>query len=229
VARLLHCGPLVTRTVRAVLLDVDGTLVDSNDAHALSWAETLRHYGVRVGFDDVRRRIGEGGDKLLAQFADLDDESARGKEILHARALAFARLRRDMRPFDGARALVEELRVRGLIIVIASSASAHELEPLLRIAEVDDLIDAQTSADDAERSKPDPDIVRAAIRRADVPPHACVMIGDTPYDVTAAHRAGARAIALRCGGWSDADLAGADAIYDGPRDLLLRIDSSILA
>jgi HAD superfamily hydrolase (TIGR01509 family) len=219
----------VTHIARAVLLDVDGTLVDSNDAHALSWADRLGQFGFRVSFDDVRRRIGEGGDKLLGQLADLDDESPRGKEILHARTLAFARLRRDIRPFDGARALVEELRLRDLVVGIATSASAHELEPLLRIAEVDDLIDARTSADDAQRSKPDPDIVRAAIRRADVPPHACVMIGDTPYDVTAAHRAGARAIAVRCGGWSDAELAAADEIYDGPRDLLLRIDRSILA
>jgi beta-phosphoglucomutase-like phosphatase (HAD superfamily) len=110
----------VTHIARAVLLDVDGTLVDSNDAHALSWADRLGQFGFRVSFDDVRRRIGEGGDKLLGQLADLDDESPRGKEILHARTLAFARLRRDIRPFDGARALVEELRLRDLVVGIAT-------------------------------------------------------------------------------------------------------------
>jgi HAD superfamily hydrolase (TIGR01509 family) len=215
--------------IRAALLDVDGTLVDSNDAHALSWAETLCAFGHRVTFDEVRRRIGEGGDKLLSQLANIDDESPPGREIADARKVAFGKLRDAIRPFDGARDLIEALRARGIAIVVATSAAADEIEPLLRIAAVDDLIDARTTSDDAARSKPDPDIVKAAIARSGAAPHACVMIGDTPYDVAAAKRAGAHVIALRCGGWNDDALAGADAIYDGPRDLWKQLDRSILA
>jgi HAD superfamily hydrolase (TIGR01509 family) len=215
------------RSVRAVLLDIDGTLVDSNDAHALSWAETLSAFGHPVSFDEARRKVGEGGDKMLAQLAGLDECAPHAREILEARKLAFGKLLPDIRPFDGSRELVLALRARGLRIVVATSAAAEEAGPLLRIAQVDDLLDARTSADDAPRSKPDPDIVSAAIRRSGVPPHACAMIGDTPYDVLAAHRAGARVVALRCGGWSDAELAEADAIYDGPRDLCAHLSSSL--
>ena len=117
----------------------------------------------------------------------------------------------------------------GMTVVAASSAKQDELEPLLEIAGAKDVMDGWTSSDDAEESKPEPDIVHAALRKAGATPRQAVMIGDTPYDVAAAQRAGVRAIAFRSGGWPDADLAGAAEIYDGPADLLARLENSMLA
>jgi phosphoglycolate phosphatase-like HAD superfamily hydrolase len=121
------------------------------------------------------------------------------------------------------------LKDRGYVVVAASSAKREELEPLLRVADADLLMDDKTSSDDAERSKPDPDIVQAALARAQASASEAVMIGDTPYDVEAARRAGVRIIAFRCGGWADEDLRGAVAIYDGPWDLLEKLEQSPLA
>lgn len=215
--------------VRAVLLDVDGTLVDSNDAHALAWCEALGDFGHAVTFERVREAIGKGSDHVLAELAGLSEESPRAKEIVEARKRAFAKLMPRLRPFDGAHELVRALRARGLALVIATSAGADELEVLLQIARVDELVPARTTSDDAPRSKPDPDIVLAAIAKSGRAPRECVLLGDTPYDAEAARRSGIRMIGLRCGGWDDAALASAVEIYDGPRDLLQQLDSSVLS
>jgi len=113
-------------------------------------------------------------------------------------------------------------------VIAASSAKRTELQPLLAVAGIDGLMDATTSSDDASSSKPDPDIIQAALKRAHATPAGAVMIGDTPYDVEAACRAGVAIIAFRCGGWMDADLKGAIAIYDGPWELLSTLDDSPL-
>ena len=209
----------------AVLFDVDGTLVDSNDAHAHAWVEAFAEAGITVDFAAVRRSIGMGGDKLMPAVADLDPESERGKQISKRRGEIF----RDkhlpqLRPFRDADRLVAAIKARGLRAVAASSAKKQELRPLLDVAGAGALLDGATSSDDAEESKPDPDIVRAALKEARAASGEAVMIGDTPYDVEAARRAGVKAIAFRCGGWKDDDLAGAAAIYDGPWDLLGRLD-----
>jgi len=216
--------------VRAVIFDVDGTLVDSNDAHAAAWVTALAEAGVRVDKAHVRRLIGEGGDKLLPQVTGLSEDSPRGERIGERRAEIFrTRYLPNLRPFRGARALVMLLRARGHEIGVATSAKPDELEPLLRIAEVDDLIRLRTSSGDADRSKPDPDIVQAALKRMGCRPDDAIMIGDTPYDVEAARRAGVATIALRCGGWPDENLAGAVAIYDDPEDLRVNYERSPLA
>lgn len=207
--------------VRAVLLDVDGTLIDSNAAHARAWVAALSEAGVRVSLERVRWRIGMGGDKILAQVAGIDADSPLGRRIGERRQEIF--LRRHLaqcRPLPGTRALLRRLQSDGITCTIASSAQPSELQPLLRRAGVADLIDAAATSGDADQSKPDPDIVCAALRRAAVAPQDALMVGDTPYDVEAAGRAGVRIVAVRTGGWDDASLAGALAIYDHPAALL---------
>lgn len=215
---------------RAVIFDVDGTLVDSNDVHARLWVAAFAEFGFRVSFDAVRRMIGMGGDKLIPAAVHLRDDDPRVERISARRSAQFLeRGLAEVRALPGSRDLVVTLERRGLRIGIASSAKREELEPLLEIAGVADLVDVETSASDAERSKPDPDIVTAALRRLGLPCKEVVMIGDTPYDLEAAARANIDAIAFRSGGWDDGSLARAIAIYDGPDDLLRRLDESILA
>ena len=210
----------------AVLFDIDGTLVDSNDAHTRAWVEAFAEAGITVDVAHVRRCIGMGGDKLMPEVAaGLSEESPEGKRISKRRGEIFkAGYLPTIEPFPQAEALVRAIKDRGLTAVAASSAKRDELDALLKIARVDGLLDAATSSDDADESKPDPDIVQAALERAHANASQAVMIGDTPYDVEAATRAGVATIALRCGGWDDGALRGAIAIYDGPWDLLAHLD-----
>ena len=220
---------MTTMQVRAVLFDVDGTLVDSNDAHATAWVRALAEHGFHVDFAQVRRLIGMGGDKLMPEVCNVEEESPLGQRIAERRRAIFVdELLGTIRPLPQAAELVNAVRARGLTTVAASSARREELERLLDIAGARDYMDAMTSSDDADQSKPDPDIVIAALQQAGAAPDQAVMIGDTPFDVTAAARAGVRVIAFRSGGWDDADLDGAEAIYDGPADLLAQLDQSPL-
>lgn len=215
--------------LRGVIFDIDGTLVDSNDAHARSWVETFSEAGYKVPFEVVRPLIGMGGDKLLPKTTGIRHDSKEGKKLTKRRS----RLFRDnhlphLRPFPGSRALVERIRRDGLKPIVATSAKDEELEGLLRAAQVADLMEEKATASDARRSKPDPDIVEAAIDESGLEASELVMIGDTPYDVEAATRAGVRIIGFRSGGWNGADLAGAVEIYDGPADLLSNYASSLI-
>ena len=214
----------------AILLDVDGTLVDSNDAHAHAWASAFNEAGLRVDFDRIRGCIGMGGDKLLPEVANITEDDPLGRTIANRRGEIFLQewLPR-LKQQPGAARLLTALKDRGFTLVAASSAKRKELKPLLEVAGGAWLLDEQTSSDDADASKPDPDIIHAALERAGAPPSDAVMIGDTPYDVEAAARAGVATIAFRCGGWNDDQLRGAIAIYDGPADLLAQLDSSPLA
>ncbi len=215
--------------LKAVLFDVDGTLVDSNDAHADAWVAAFRDHGVSVDWLKVRRSIGMGGDKLMPAVSGIEEESAQGAAIAEDRGRIFKQdFLPHIKPFRNAAGLVTAVKQRGFTAVAASSAQEDELTPLLTIAGAASLMDAATSSDDAEESKPEPDIIVAALKRAKASPGEALLIGDTPYDVEAARRAGVRVIGFRSGGWSDADLDGAIAIYDGPWDLLARIDDSPL-
>ena len=215
--------------VKAVLFDVDGTLVDSNDAHADAWVKAFASVGVWVDHDKVRRSIGMGGDKLMPAVSGIEEDSEQGSKIGEERSRIFkAEFLPKLKAFRDAARLVAAVKARGLTAVAASSAKKDELKALLKIAGAEWLMDAATSSDDAEESKPDPDIIVAALRRAHATAAQAVMIGDTPYDIEAAARAGVRTIGFRSGGWMDADLRGAIAIYDGPWDLLARIDESPL-
>jgi HAD superfamily hydrolase (TIGR01509 family) len=215
---------------RAALLDVDGTLADSNDAHAAAWVDVGREFGFEVEFAHVRRLIGMGGDKVLPRLSGIDEGSPQGQLVAQRRGEIFrARYLPRVRGFPGARGLLERLRRSGMTLAVATSASPEDLRLLLEAAGVADLVDTAASADDADRSKPDPDIVQAALARSGARPDEAVMLGDTPYDVEAARRAGVRCVALRCGGWGDAELAGADAIYEDPAELLARFGESPFA
>ncbi len=201
---------------------MDGTLVLSNDAHAESWVRAFQKFGFEASHDHIRALIGMGGDKLVrAVDTSLDNEKGIGKQISDYRKELFEKeYVENLRPAPGSRKLVERLQGAGYKTVVASSASEQEIEKLLIAAEVNDLLPLTTTSDDAEESKPDPDIVHAALKKAGLPANEVVMIGDTPYDVEAATKAGVRVIAVRCGGWNDADLVGAIAVYDNPAALL---------
>ena len=216
--------------LRAVILDVDGTLVDSTDAHARAWVEALADQGIDVPFERVRPLIGMGGDKVLPELTGLSQGNPRGKALSDRRATIFReRYLSDLRPFPKARELLERMRGERLTLVVASSSKEDELRPLLQIAGAADLVEQWTSADDAPESKPDPDIVAAALQRTGQAAAAALMLGDTPYDIEAAARTGVGGVALRCGGWPDERLAGALAIYDDPADLLAHFGASPFA
>lgn len=207
---------------RAVLLDIDGTLVDSNDAHAHAWVAALADSGRRVQFVRVRPLMGMGSGKVLPALTGLDAESPEGLAITSKRRDIFQReYVPQLQPTRGAARLLEWLRDEGLALVVATSAEPDEARDLLRIAGAIKLVDATSSSGDADRSKPDLDVVSAALGKAGCRADEAILIGDTPYDIEAGARAGVAVIALRCGGWwPDGSLGGAAAIYDDPEDLV---------
>jgi HAD superfamily hydrolase (TIGR01509 family) len=213
--------------IRAVLLDIDGTLIDSNDAHARAWIDALGELGYDVPFERVRELIGKGGDKLLPEVTGVEKDSERGKQLDKRRSEIFKQVYLPkLEPLPGARQLLEHMHQRGLRLVVATSAKSEEMDALLEICGADGLIDARTSSEDAEKSKPDPDIIQVALEKAKAKADEALMLGDTPYDIEAAARQGVRSVALRSGGWDDQALAGASAIYDDAADLLAHYDES---
>jgi len=216
--------------LKGIIFDIDGTLVDSNDAHAESWVDTFAEAGYDVPFDVVRPLIGMGADKLLPKTIGVSSESDIGRKLTKRRSEIFEeKYLPTLRPLPGARDLVLRVRSDGLKPLVATSAKDKQMKSLLKAAHVEDLMEERATASDAKRSKPDPDIVHAAIEESGVPANELLMIGDTPYDIEAAQRAKVDTIAFRSGGWTDADLAGAVGIYDDPADLLAQYDSSIIA
>lgn len=213
-----------------VLLDIDGTFVLSNDAHAQAWVEAFAAYGYTVSFDQVRPLIGMGGDQIIPHFApELSDKEGTGKQIADRRkALILTKFGTHLAPAKGARELVQTLQAHKLHLIVASSATSQELDLLLKVAQIDDLVHEFTTSDDAKASKPQPNIIEAALSKAQLAPDRALMLGDTPYDIESASKAGVSVIAFRCGGFSDEQLAGAIAIYDNPADLLHHYDESPL-
>jgi HAD superfamily hydrolase (TIGR01509 family) len=213
--------------VRGVLFDVDGTLVDSNVAHAKAWHDTFVEAGLDGGdVDRIRRLIGMGADKLLPTAVGIDKDSRQGERLAKRRAEIFEeRYLPHIGGFPGAHELVETLRSH-VELGVATSAQPDELRALLRIIDCEWLSERGASADDVKSSKPDPDVVEAALSRMGLPAAEVLLVGDTPYDVEASLRAGIRVIALRCGGWNDEELRGAAAIYADPADLLDHLDES---
>jgi HAD superfamily hydrolase (TIGR01509 family) len=225
-----EAGGRVAGEVKAVLLDVDGTLIDSNDAHAQAWVDVGAEFGHAIEFDRVRWLIGMGGDKVLPELTGLEEESPEGERMLERRGEIFReRYLPELSAFPGAAALVERLRDEGRRLVVATSASEKDLEALLGQVGLEWLLDSSTNSDDAEESKPAPDIIEAALRKSGADAAHVVMIGDTPYDIEAAQRAGVRTIALESGGWSAGELGSAAEVFADTADLLRRYDQSLLA
>jgi HAD superfamily hydrolase (TIGR01509 family) len=217
---------------RAALFDVDGTLVDTNDLHAAAWREAFLHFGIDIPHDEIRRQVGKGGDNLIpALLPDIGE--ARRKEVEDYRSALFKRdyLARAL-PFPSVRDLFERLVADRVRIALASSSPADEVDFYLSLTATEDLVSATISKDDAERSKPCPDIFEAAMAKlGPLSPGEAIVVGDSPWDVKAACRAGLGTIGFRCGGFPDEALvaAGVRALYDGPRDLLARYTSSVFA
>jgi HAD superfamily hydrolase (TIGR01549 family) len=211
--------------VEAAIFDVDGTLIDSVDFHAIAWVEAFAEFGVTTAFDKVRRQIGKGGDNLLPVFLSRKQIHEFGEDLETFRSGHFKRKYLDyLRPFAGVRPLFERLIRSGIKIALASSAKPDELQVYKKIAEIDDLLDAETSSDDAEESKPDPAIFLAAVRRLNgIAKDRIVVFGDTPYDAQAAVKAGLRPIGLLCGGFPASSLTkgGCSAIYRSPSNILI--------
>ena len=214
---------------KAILFDIDGTLVDSNNFHVLAWAEVLRAAGHEFRLATIHSQIGKGADNFVKAL--LPDASAEEIEALgKAHGTVFARdyLHR-LKPFPGARELLQRCHNEGLTVVLATSASERELERHLDVLDARGLVAGWTSADDVDCSKPCPDIYEAATRKAGATPRDALAVGDSPFDVEAARAAGIRIVAVRSGLFPDSDLRGAIAIYDNVADLLDRFEDSPLS
>ena len=212
--------------IGAILFDVDGTLVDTNDLHAGAWQQAFRHFGVEIPFEEVRAQIGKGGDNLIPTLLPPDLVEARQTEIEDYRSGLFQHeyLPRAA-PFPGVRALFERLYADGIRIVLATSAKQAELDFNIGLIAAEDLVFATTSKDDVERSKPCPDIFEAALAKvAPLGPHEALVVGDSTWDIKAAVKLRLAAIGVRCGGFPEEELleAGAATILDGPEELLAR-------
>lgn len=214
--------------LQGVLLDIDGTLLLSNEAHARAWVDAYAELGYTVALEKIVPLIGMGGDRLMKTLTpELDEGEGKGQEIKQRRQDIFlARYAPSLCASPGSRELVLRMKEEGLTLTVATSAHDRELQALLEAAQVEDLVHETTTSNEADRSKPAPDIVQVALEKSKQRPDQVVMLGDTPYDVESAGRAGVGVIALRCGGHGDDELADALAIYDDPADLLAHYDES---
>ena len=214
------------RRRRAAILDVDGTLVDSNEAHALAWLVALHDFGYEVALDLVRPLIGMPPERILHHAIGTPRDSSEGERIVERRSQIFNTwyLPR-LLPFVGTRALLQRMKRDGLRLIVATSALAEEAMALVRASAVSDLLDDVVVGSEGERW-PDTDVVAAALERTGCSADSVILVGDTPYDVAAGVRVGVDVVALRCGGWRDSALRGAAAVYNDACDLLRNFSTS---
>lgn len=209
--------------MKAVLLDVDGTLVDSNDLHVEAWREAFRRHGKEIPREEMHAQMGKGGDQIIEHFLDEDERHRFGKEVdaLHGELFVRNYQPRE-RPLPGVRPLVERMKADGLRVVLASSAKDREMKGHLEVLGIDDLLDDRTTADDADHSKPCPDIFQAAL--GDLDPKDAMIIGDTPWDAQAARKAGIPMVGVLTGGFSEQCLRenGAQEVYRDLTEMLER-------
>ncbi len=212
----------------AALLDIDGTLVDSNYQHAIAWYRAFREHGVTPAMWRVHRHIGVGGDQLVARVAGEETEKRLGDAIRDSESRFYGELIDEVQPFDGARELIVELRDRGHACVLASSSKREETEHYVELLDAGELIEASTTSADVERTKPEPDLVAVAMQKAGE--RSAVMVGDSTWDVEAAARADVETLAVLTGGFSEAELrdAGAVDVFESLVELRERLDSTPL-
>jgi phosphoglycolate phosphatase-like HAD superfamily hydrolase len=216
---------------KAAIFDLDGTLLDSVDLHALAWHEALKKFGHDVSFEQARSQIGKGGDKLLPVFLSADEQRDHGKEMEEWRSRHFKSAYLPLvRPFSAVPDLLRRVHDAGVRVAVASSAKKDELEKYLDIARIAELVDETASSEDAEESKPAPDIFQVVLKKLKLEGADAVAIGDTPYDAQAAGKAKIATIGVLCGGFTEASLreAGCVEVYPGPAALFARFEDSLL-
>lgn len=213
----------------AAILDVDGTLVDNNYQHALAWHLALRRAGFVVPVWRAHRAVGIGSDKIVAELAGEQAEAERGDEVRDYESEIFGSMIEEVVAIEGATEFVRELKDRGNAVVLASSGDAKDIERFIDLLEIGDTVDGWTTSDDVDASKPEPDLIEVALEKAGT--REAVMVGDTPWDVEAARRAGLETICVLSGGFSEAELrdAGAAAIHKSVDELRRKLDDSLLA
>jgi len=213
------------------ILDIDGTLVDTNYHHAIAWFRAFRQHGIVLPIWRIHRHIGMGGDQLIGALTDERFEEREGDSIRAAEKVLYMELIGEVEPMQGARQLLEEIKRRGHSVVLASSAKADEVEHYLELLDARSIADAWTTSADVEQTKPQPDLVNSALEKADADPKDAVMVGDTPWDVQAAKSAKVPTIAVRTGGFGQEELeeAGAAAVFESVAELLGRIDETKLS
>lgn len=209
-----------------VLFDVDGTVVDTNYLHTVAWSRALRDAGEWAPMNAIHRLVGMGGDQLLPQLLGRTNEQAKQLRTDHYRSLMA-----EARVFPGAADLLRRCHGAGLVVVLASSSPEDELQELRKLIDAEDAIDAATTADDAEQSKPEPDIFLAAMEQARIDPERALVVGDSIWDVQAARRAGLGCIAVETGGFSQHELSeeGARMVYRDVEELRRQFLTSPLA
>jgi HAD superfamily hydrolase (TIGR01549 family) len=217
---------------KAAIFDLDGTLLDSVDLHAIAWQEAMIEFGHDVSFEQARSQIGKGGDKLIPVFLSADEQRDHGKELEEWRGNRFKTEYMPLvRPFSAVPDLLRRVRDAGLQIAVASSAKKDEVDRYLDIARIADMVDLTTCSDDVKESKPAPDIFEIVLKKLNVKGADAVAIGDTPYDAEAAGKAKITTIGVLCGGFTESSLrqAGCVEIYPGPAALFARFANSLLA
>jgi HAD superfamily hydrolase (TIGR01509 family) len=216
------------RQVPAAILDVDGTLVDTNYHHAIAWHRAFTQNGVELPVWRIHRQIGMGGDQLVAALAGNDVEEQRGDDIRDAEKDRYFELIDEVRPLEGSRELIEELKQRGTTTVLASSAKEEEVEIYLDLLDARDLVDGWTTSADVERTKPAPDLIEAALEKAGT--RDAVMVGDSTWDIEAASNAGIKTLAVLTGGFSEAELRerGAARVFESIAELREKLDETPL-
>jgi HAD superfamily hydrolase (TIGR01509 family) len=213
------------------ILDIDGTLVDTNYHHAVAWFRAFRAFGFVLPLWRIHRHIGMGGDQLVAALAGEGFDNEHGDEVRAAEKILYTQLIGEVEPLAGARALIEDLKSSGHSVILASSAKPEELEHYLTLLDARSLVEGWTDSGDVENTKPSPDLVLAALEKAGAKPSEAVMVGDSTWDCEAAKRAGLSTVAVLTGGFSEAELldAGATCVFASLSDLLASLGDTPLS
>ena len=209
---------------RAVLLDVDGTLIDANYQHALAWYRAFRANGLVMPIWRIHRHVGMGGDQLVPALIGEEADAEKGADIRETRKEIYEELIEEVAPLDGAHELIADLKERGRTAVLASSAPEKEIDHYLDLLEARDLADGWTTDDDVEATKPEPDLVRAALVMART--DEAILVGDTPWDIESARKSGIETITVITGGYSEQELrdAGAVGVYESVQELRAHLE-----
>jgi HAD superfamily hydrolase (TIGR01509 family) len=215
--------------VTVAILDIDGTLVDTNYHHTIAWYRAFRRHGIVLPVWRIHRHIGMGGDQLVGALTDKRTERELGDQIRAAEGELYGELIEEVEPMDGSRELLEELRRRGHAVVLASSAKAQEVEHYLDLLDARELANGWTTSADVQATKPEPDLVHAALKLVGGSAQDAMMVGDSPWDVRAADRAGVPTLAVLTGGFAAAELreAGAIAVFESVAELCSQLDQAI--